>query len=114
MTEPKKGRKLWRAIAVVGVLGIAGFVLLQSTASGSPNASPTPKPTASTPSSTPKPQPPDATQPTTPGETKDDKTIDRLPYPGDPEAEAAYVADEDRRLVEVRTVDSLARWSKTS
>ena len=40
--------------------------------------------------------------------------IDRLPYPGDPEAEAAYVADEDRRLVEVRTVDSLTRWSKTS
>ncbi|WP_328333659.1 right-handed parallel beta-helix repeat-containing protein [Kribbella sp. NBC_00382] len=117
MTEPKKkSRKGLRAVAVVGVLGIAGFVLLQTTASGSPNAtpSPTPKPSATTPSTTPKPQPPDATQPTTPGEAKDDKAIDRLPYPGDPEAEAAYVADEDRRLVEVRTVDSLARWSKTS
>jgi hypothetical protein len=117
MTEPKKKtRKGLRAVAVVGVLGIAGFVLLQTTASGSPNAtpSPTPKPSATTPSTTPKPQPPDAVQPTTPGEAKDDKAIDRLPYPGDPEAEAAYVADEDRRLVEVRTVDSLARWSKTS
>lgn len=114
MTEPKKGRKLWRATAVVGVLGIAGFVLLQSTASGSTSASPTPtpKPTPSATKTTP--QPPDGVQPTTPGESKDEKTIDRLPYPGDPEAEAAYVADEDRRLVEVRTVDSLARWSKTS
>ncbi|NEA31872.1 right-handed parallel beta-helix repeat-containing protein [Streptomyces sp. SID13031] len=117
MTEPKKGRKLWRAIVVIGVLGVAGLVWMQSTASGSPAASPTPKPTPSAVkpgSTTPKPQPPDATQPTTPGEAKDDKVIDRLPYPGDPEAEAAYVADEDRRLVEVRTVDSLARWSKTS
>jgi hypothetical protein len=119
MTAPKKGRKLWRAVVVIGVLGVAGLVWMQSTASGSPDASPTPNPTTTTPStvtpgSTPKPQPPDSTQPTTPGEAKDDKTIDRLPYPGDPEAEAAYVADEDRRLVEVRTVDSLARWSKTS
>ena len=35
----------------------------------------------------------------------------RAPYPGDPESEAAYVAAEDDRLVEVRTVDSLAGWS---
>lgn len=35
----------------------------------------------------------------------------RRPYPGDPELEAALVAAEDDRLVEVNTVDSLARWS---
>ena len=34
------------------------------------------------------------------------------PYPGDPDVEALYVADEDHRLLEVRTVDSLARWNK--
>jgi parallel beta-helix repeat protein len=38
--------------------------------------------------------------------------VDRDPYGGDPEAEAAYVAAEDDRLVEVRTVDSLAAWSE--
>ncbi|WBQ04592.1 right-handed parallel beta-helix repeat-containing protein [Kribbella sp. CA-293567] len=120
MTAPKKGRKLWRAVVVVSVLGVAGLVWMQSTAAGTTDATPTPtpqttptavKPGSTTPKTT---QPPDSAQPTTPGEAKDDKTIDRLPYPGDPEAEAAYVADEDRRLVEVRTVDSLARWSKTS
>ncbi len=117
MTEPKKRRKLLRTVVALGLLGAIGVAWMQS-ASGSPDASPTPTPKATPsavkPGSTPKPQPPDATQPTVAGEAKDDKTIDRLPYPGDPEAEAAYVADEDRRLVEVRTVDSLARWSKTS
>jgi hypothetical protein len=46
------------------------------------------------------------TQPTFPS------TSGRAPYPGDPESEAALVASEDSRLVETRTVDSLARWSK--
>lgn len=32
----------------------------------------------------------------------------RDPYPGDPDSEAAHVAAEDDRLVEVRTVDSLS------
>ncbi len=119
MSAPRK-RRIIRSLVVIGLLGAVGFAWMQSTASGSPAASPTPtpKPTATapkaTPKPTPKPSPPDATQPTAPGDSKDDKTIDRLPYPGDPEAEAAFVADEDRRLVEVRTVDSLARWSKTS
>jgi hypothetical protein len=36
----------------------------------------------------------------------------RRPYLGDPETESAYVAAEDDRLVEVRTVDSLAAWSE--
>ena len=114
MSAPRKPRKLLRAATVVGVLGVVGLVWMQSTASGTTDATPTPtpKPTTVKPGSTP--TPPDATQPTVAGEAKDDKTIDRLPYPGDPETEAAYVADEDRRLVEVRTVDSLARWSKTS
>jgi hypothetical protein len=38
----------------------------------------------------------------------------RAPYPGDPESEAGLVAAEDARLVEVRTVDSLARWDSLS
>jgi hypothetical protein len=36
----------------------------------------------------------------------------RDPYPGAPDAEAGFVAAEDERLVEVRTVDSLAAWSE--
>lgn len=35
-----------------------------------------------------------------------------IAYPGNPQAEAALVAAEDTRLTEVRTVDSLASWSK--
>ena len=117
-------RRIARKVVAVAVLGVSGLALMQSAASGTPAASPSPtpkpsavKPGATTPKpATPTPEPPDATQPTVPGSTPapEDKAIDRLPYPGDPEAEAAYVADEDRRLVEVRTVDSLARWSKTS
>ena len=38
-------------------------------------------------------------------------TSGRKPYPGDPETESAYVAAEDDRLVEVRTVDALAAWT---
>jgi hypothetical protein len=38
----------------------------------------------------------------------------RLSYPGDPESEAGYVAAEDDRLVEVRTVDSLAQFTESS
>lgn len=34
-------------------------------------------------------------------------------YPGEPASEAAYVAAEDQRLLEVRTVGSLASWSGT-
>jgi hypothetical protein len=43
----------------------------------------------------------------------DSTAAGRAPYAGDPEAEAAYVAAEDDRLVEVRTVDTLAQWSAT-
>jgi hypothetical protein len=121
MTGHRTRRRLGRKVLVLAVLAFAALVLMPSAASGTPTASPAPtptqNPTAAKPGkTTPKPQPPDATQPTAPGGTTSpgDKVIDRLPYPGDPEAEAAYVADEDRRLVEVRTVDSLARWSKTS
>jgi len=114
-----------RKVLAAGVLTLAILGLAQP---GALAATPTPTPKPSTPKAS-KPgtkapatpstrvtEPPDATQPSVPGTTPapEDKVIDRLPYPGDPEAEAAYVADEDRRLVEVRTVDSLARWSKTS
>lgn len=34
-------------------------------------------------------------------------------YPGEPASEAEYVASEDQRLLEVRTVGSLASWSNT-
>lgn len=34
-------------------------------------------------------------------------------YPGDPASEAEFVAAEDQRLLEVRTVGSLASWSNT-
>lgn len=34
-------------------------------------------------------------------------------YPGDPSSEAEYVAAEDQRLLEVRTVGSLSSWSDT-
>jgi hypothetical protein len=37
---------------------------------------------------------------------------DRQAYPGDPESEAGFVAAEDDRLVEVRTVDSLTAFSE--
>lgn len=36
----------------------------------------------------------------------------RTAYPGDPELEAAVVVQEDRRLLEVGTVASMARWSE--
>lgn len=106
-----------------GLLGIAALALVSPSAlaaSPSPTPNPAKRPTVAPvrPSSgavTPT-TPPDADQPSQPGKSAEpeDTAIDRLPYPGDPDAEAAYVADEDRRLVEVRTVDSLARWSKTS
>jgi hypothetical protein len=103
-----------RPVKLVAV-GIVLTAVLGLPVSSALAASPTPAP-STTPGKKATPQPPDATQSTVPGATpeSDDKAIDRLPYPGDPEAEAAYVADEDHRLVEVRTVDSLARWSKTS
>ncbi|WP_247828507.1 right-handed parallel beta-helix repeat-containing protein [Arthrobacter antioxidans] len=38
------------------------------------------------------------------------EVMDGTDYPGNPELEAALVADEDRRLTEVRTVASMVRW----
>lgn len=52
-----------------------------------------------------------APQPAVAAELETNATT-REPYPGDPEAESAYVAAEDARIVEARTVDSLARWSE--
>ncbi|MEJ1105703.1 MULTISPECIES: right-handed parallel beta-helix repeat-containing protein [unclassified Kribbella] len=122
----KKRRKLLVAgVLTLSVLGLAQPGALAAT------PTPSPKPKAATTTPSPKQKagtqppaqpsarsttPPDATQPSVPGKTPahDDEAIGRLPYPGDPEAETAYVADEDRRLVEVRTIDSLTRWSKTS
>lgn len=37
----------------------------------------------------------------------------RRPYPGDPERESALVADQDRRLVQIRTVDALVHGRST-
>jgi hypothetical protein len=47
-------------------------------------------------------------------ETASQTAAERVPYPGNPESEAALVGDEDSRLVQVNTVDSLARWSSLS
>ncbi|MEV6282928.1 right-handed parallel beta-helix repeat-containing protein [Kribbella sp. NPDC051770] len=111
-----------RKAALAGALGVVALTLVAPSASAA-DPTPTPKRPAVTPVTPGTPikpaaptTPPDADQPTAPSRSAEpeDKAIDRLPYPGDPEAESAYVADEDRRLVEVRTVDSLARWSKTS
>lgn len=49
--------------------------------------------------------------PTASDEADPEVTIDRLPYPGKPDKEAALVADEDARLAEIRTVASLSRWT---
>lgn len=38
-------------------------------------------------------------------------TVERTPYPGRPDKEAALVAAEDARLAEIRTVASLSRWT---
>jgi Right handed beta helix region len=90
---------------------VLGVVALPSEASAAPT--PTPPP-----SSIPQTEPSDASGQATPtapaedDETAKDKTGESKPYPGDPDAEALHVADEDHRLLEVRTVDSLARWSK--
>jgi len=47
----------------------------------------------------------------TAAETEDGATSWDIAYPGDPQLEAALVAEEDRRLLEIGTVASLARWS---
>ena len=41
-------------------------------------------------------------------------TLTTSTYPGDPDAEAALVAAEDRRLVEVRSIANGAQWTGTS
>ena len=43
----------------------------------------------------------------------EDGVITGSPYPGDPETEAEFVAAEDERLLEVRTVGSVSQWSET-
>ncbi|MUK02281.1 right-handed parallel beta-helix repeat-containing protein [Vibrio cholerae] len=53
------------------------------------------------------PQPPAATELEDLGTSE---VMDGTGYPGNPELEAALVADEDRRLTEVRTVASMVRW----
>jgi parallel beta-helix repeat protein len=50
-----------------------------------------------------------STDPVTAADT--DVTGDRLPYPGDTAREPLFVAQEDRRLLEVDTASSVARWS---
>ena len=65
---------------------------------------------------------PDAQAPETlPMASTTDTTGDQVPavtdgsnYKGNPETEAALVAGEDRRLVQVRTVASIARWTGVS
>ncbi|TDO34387.1 parallel beta helix pectate lyase-like protein [Kribbella sp. VKM Ac-2527] len=119
MNKPRK--VLTAGVLTLAILGLAQPGALAATPTPTPPKPSTPKPSKPGTKAPAQPsakatEPPDATQPSVPGKTPaaEDKVIDRLPYPGDPEAEAAYVADEDRRLVEVRTVDSLTRWSKTS
>lgn len=105
-------RILRRGITAAIVLGLVGLPV-EAGAAGPTTPTPPPPSSANA-------EPPDASQPATPGESgkaKDDETAkdkasERKAYPGDPEAEALYVADEDHRLLEVRTVDSLARWNK--
>ncbi|MEC5200182.1 hypothetical protein RCH21_002425 [Arthrobacter sp. PL16] len=61
----------------------------------------------------PEPAPTSDLQPTSDNEIGDLGTAtvaDGTDYPGNPELEAALVADEDRRLTEVRTVASMVRW----
>lgn len=53
---------------------------------------------------------PTASAESTPGPA--DSTAGRKAYPGDPKSESALVAAEDDRLVEVQTVDSLAKLSE--
>lgn len=102
-------RHFGRVLLVIVVLGLAGLAFREPAASvvstGATSDVPTPRPT---PTGKTTPRPPDATK------TDERDTVDPKPYPGDPESEAAFVADEDRRLIEVRTVDALARWSKTA
>lgn len=46
-----------------------------------------------------------------PDTTEDDGGASgRRPYPGDPRLESGLVADEDRRLVQARSIDALGRW----
>ena len=60
------------------------------------------------PTTSPQPGPPTDALPDT---TDDDGGASgRRPYPGDPQLESGLVADEDRRLVQARSIDALGRW----
>ncbi len=124
-------RRVTRIFTLIVVVLLAGLLVNQAASatvrtdetpdsSSSPKAkkSPKAKATKSPTSKATSTAPPESSESEDPssagGSTSHERVIKAKPYQGDPENEAALVADEDRRLTEIRTVDSLARWSKTS
>ena len=95
------------------VLGLAAFLIIGPAAAAAPTdsgqAAPTPSPgtaAVSSVASAPVPQPSVAPDPTP-------SVSDGSNYGGNPQNEAALVAVEAKRLAQLRTVSSIARWSGT-
>ena len=108
------GAPRWVAVPVLALCAMLGAAVPAAAEAPSPSGSATsPAPTASGAATAPDPK-----APTGPDEpeaaataTEPELTVERAPYPGTPDKEAALVAGEDARLAEIRTVASLSRWT---